>query len=401
MGQYNGNWGCRTFRIIGLLGIAALAACAQQPAQRTSNIYTIEADGAPPADSSAEAYAPVRTTPVVVPTKPLRLREEAPLRYVVKKGDTLWDISSHFLLDPWQWPQIWMVNDQIRNPHLIYPGDVLRLIYVNGQPRLVGNDSPLQGDGDNTLRLSPQVRESGLGNAIPAIPIEAIRDFFASARVVTPEEMSKAPYLVSFIDPVLVNGAGSQGYVKNLTPGISTFALVRMGDAYRDPQTRKILGYEAIPVGTVEVVESADKLARVKIISTVREARPGDRLLPLEEESYDAYFYPKAPERVVDGRIIAVLDGVSQITQYQVVTINRGSEAGMERGDVLTVLQTGRIVRDPETRSSEKRVVLPDLEAGTVMVFKVMPRISYALVTNSTRAIHKLDKVESPTQLQR
>lgn len=406
MGQYNGNWGCTTFRIIGLLGVAALGACAQQPAQRTSNIYTINAEGAPAAAPQTDAWATsdtaVAPAPRAVPTKPLRLRQEAPLRYVVKKGDTLWDIANHFLLDPWQWPQIWIVNKQVRNPHLIYPGDVLSLIYVDGQPRLVNGDAAGGTEiGDNTVKLSPQVRVDGLGNAIPAIPVEAIRDFFAAARVVTPEEMAQAPYLVSFVDPGLINGAGSEGYIKNATPGVSRYALVRMGGAYRDPQTNKVLGYEATPVGTVEVTDDKDALARVKIVSTVREARPGDRLLPLEEESYDAYFYPKAPDHAIDGRIISVVDGVSQISQYQVVVLNRGSAQGLERGDVLTVMQTGRIVRDPVTRTSEKRLVLPDLEAGTAMVFKVTPLVSYALVTVSTRAIHKLDKVESPAVLQR
>lgn len=392
MGHYKGIQGfpiARIFGISALLIAAGLSACAQQPERAATYRIEVPAESMEMAPPVTTALPPDSLSPVAA-----RLRTDAPLRYVVKKGDTLWHIANRFLLDAWQWPEIWYVNDKIQNPHLIYPGDVLSLIYINGAPRLISGDNPVP---DNVVRLSPRTREEQLRDAIPAIPIEAIRDFLASPRVVTADELSRSAYLVAFLDPQLVGGAGAKAYVKNLKPGVAnTYAVVRMGEILRDPETNELLGYEAIPVGAAEVVETTDSLATIRLLRTTREARAGDRLLPLEADTFDAYFYPKAPSVKINGRIISVLDGVSEITQYQVVTLNRGVRDGLERGDVLSILQAGRTTRDPYDTSPEKLIKLPDLFAGSVLVFKLAPRVSYALVLNNTRAIHRLDKVENP-----
>jgi hypothetical protein len=372
------------------------------------------------------------------------LRQSAPLRYEVKKGDTLWGIAGYFLQNPWQWPEIWYSNDQIKNPHRIYPGNILRLVMVNGRPRLLMGDGVDRG----TRKLSPRIRGSAL-SAIPAIPTEAIRDFLRSPKLITKDELDGTPYLLDFTDNHMIGGADTQIFVKNLPARAGEYSVVRKGEAYIDPETDELLGYEAIPIGLAEAEpnrntnkackttvtvadddepldssqERNEKTVNLRrggpsdtrspssnrgvttcndgsigfaiITKSTREARVGDRLLPLNEEFFDAYFYPRAPERDIRGSIISVFDGASQIGRYQVVALNRGAKDGLAPGHVLTVMQTGRTARDPES-SSGRRVQLPATEAGTVMVFKVMPHLSYALVMDASREMHAKDGVVNP-----
>ncbi|MGH8457156.1 MAG: LysM peptidoglycan-binding domain-containing protein, partial [Stenotrophobium sp.] len=256
----------------------------------------------------------------------------------------------------------------------------------NGRPRLVRAGEPLE-------RLSPQVRESALNAAIPAIPIDVIRDFLLSPRVVTPEQIRHAPYILDFVDQHLVAASGNRIYVKNLTAkGMDRYSVVRAGGAYKDPDSGEILGYEATPVGTAEVQEFGNP-GTANLIATSREARIGDRLIAAEDQDYEAYFYPRAPKTDVHGSILSVFDGVTQIGQYEVVAISRGSRDGLKPGHVLTIMQAGRSARDPYTGAMVK---LPEEQAGTVMVFKTTPRISYALVMDETRAVHVFDHVVTP-----
>lgn len=317
----------------------------------------------------------------------LSLREDAPLRYKVKKGDTLWDISKFYLRDAWQWPELWYTNAQVKNPHLIYPGDVLTLVTVNGRTRLV-NESAL-----NLERLRPRIREEALDSALPAIPIEAIRNFLRGPRAVTLEEANKAPYVLAFLDEHLAASANTDIYVKNLTASdVANFAVVQLGEQYRDPETRELLGYEAIPAGEAEL-RVPGQPATMRLTKSSREVIVADRLLPIEAESFEANFYPHPPANPVEGRIISVFDGLSQIAQYQIVTLNRGSNHGLDPGTVLDIYQAGRPTADPY---GTKAVLLPDLYAGVLLVFKVTPKLSYGLVMNATRPLHVLDKVKKP-----
>jgi len=347
------------------------------------------------------AAAPVQTLPAPAPVvQPLAdnasatasagalsLREDAPLRYTVKKGDTLWDISKYYLRDAWEWPELWYSNSQVKNPHLIYPGDVLTLVTVNGRTRLVP-DSVL-----NLERVSPRIREEALDTALPAIPIEAIRNFLRGPRVVTLEESRKAPYVLAFLDEHIAASANTDVYVRNLRASdVSSYAVVQIGEPYRDPDTRELLGYEAIPAGEAELRVPGEP-ATMRMTKSNREVLIADRLLPIEAESFDANFYPHPPANPVEGRILSVFDGLDQIAQYQIVALNRGSDAGLDPGTVLDIYQSGRVAPDPY---GAKAVLLPDLYAGVMMVFKVTPRISYALVMNATRPVHVLDKVKKP-----
>lgn len=373
MRQYNG---LTPISVSALLGTALLAACATQPAETTVPVEV------PPAQV-AEA-----------PLPPPKVRKDAPLRYVVKKGDTLWDIASRFLSDPWQWPEIWYVNPAVKNPHRIYPGDVLTMTYKDGRPMIRSATGVSMGGDDG--RLAPTVRSDSISEAIPAIPMEAIADFLQNTRVVEPAVLQKAAYVIGFQDPQVVAGAGSVAYVKNLVAGPqAAYNVVRLGRKFRDPDTDEELGWEAIPLGDAEVVDF-DKVSTVNLVRTVREVRPSDLLIAPEEGTFDAFFYPKLPANPVSGLVLSVLEGTGQIGQYSIVSLNRGAREGITRGDVFTIMQSGRTAKDPY---GESYIPLPDVEAGTMMVFKVTPKVSYALVMRATRAIRELDRFVTPTSL--
>ena len=361
------------------------------PHFRVLLLSTLLFGGAAAAQEDAAAPQAPATEPVPADSTAPMSREAVPLRYVVKKGDTLWGISKHFLLDAWEWPEIWYVNGQLKNPHKIYPGDVLSLMVVNGHPQMVREAGP----GNPDERLSPRVRASEIDEAIPAIPIDAIRDFLHSPRLVTPEQLKKAPYILDFVDDHLIAGAASKVYARKLPAGdLFLYNVVRLGASYKDPDSGELLGHEAITIGTSETQQPGDPGIAL-LTTTTREALVGDYFIPVEPETYDANFYPHAPKNDPNGRILSVYDGVSQIGQYQVVVLNRGSREGLERGHVLTIMQSDRVARDPHG-SSTSRVKLPDQAAGMAMVFKVTPRISYALVMEATRPIHILDRVVKP-----
>lgn len=377
MGKYNGP---RLFQTSTLVAALVAAGCAGAPRQATYPL-TVPAS-TPPASTATQ-------NETIVPTAPLR--SDAPLQYVVKKGDTLWDIAQQFLLDAWQWPEIWYVNDQVRNPHLIYPGDVLTLISRDGRTMLtIGEAGP--------NRLSPRIRTSDLADAIPTIPIDAIRDFLKGPRLVTREELRRAPYILSFVDPHIIGGASDDIYIKNLPHNAQTeYEAVRLGEPYVDPDSGQTLGQEALPVGRVEI-RAYGTVATGRITSSEREARAGDPLLKPKAESFDANFYPHAPERPVKGRILTVYDGVTSIGQYMVVAINKGAVDGIEPGHVLSILQADRSARDPHTG---RREALPDAFAGRMLIFKTESRVSYGLIMSAVRAIHVLDKVEKPVSGER
>lgn len=321
------------------------------------------------------------------------LRDDHPSRYTVVKGDTLWDISELFLKSPWLWPEIWYVNPQIANPHLIYPGDELELVYVNGRPQLRLNR------GDRRVKLSPGIRSMPWDGAIPTIPIDAIAPFLSRPYVLDDGEGEAAPYLVQFADEHILGGAGQRGFARhtNAESG-ANFHVVRPGDAYKDGDTGEVLGYEALYVGAVEVTRPGenDEPDTVFFTNSQREAVIGDRLLELDEERPWTNFTPNRPADEVDGSIISVLDGVSQIGQYNVVVIDRGASNGLIPGHVLRIEQRGKIIRDVVTPDSRDTLKLPNEFAGRLMVFRTFDRVSFALVMDAVRPIHLLDRVRNP-----
>ena len=318
------------------------------------------------------------------------LNPEHPDRYVVVKGDTLWDISAMFLRDPWLWPEVWYVNPQIANPHLIFPGDILTLVYVDGKPQL------RMTRGYPTVNLSPTMREQSLDQAIPTIPIDAIQAFLNRSIVVGENELDTAPYVVQAADEHVVTGAGDRVYVRGIDNTDATvFDIFEPGDAYIDPDTNEVLGYEALYVGTGPVQKFGDP-ATILLTETTREVRVGDRLRPADRSYTIPYFQPHAPAAGTEGHIISVIDGVTQIGQYNVVAIDLGTREGMEVGHVMRIFQKGEVIRDPVSSKRGDSVKLPDEEAGFVMVFRTFEKVSLGLVMKATRSIHINDLVRTP-----
>lgn len=316
------------------------------------------------------------------------LRADHPDQYTVVKGDTLWDISGRFLRSPWRWPDIWYVNPQIANPHLIYPGDVLELVYIDGKPQLRMRRGP--------LKLSPTVRSTPWDGAIPTIPVDAIGPFLTRPYVLDKDQLDSAPYIVDFADEHILGGAGQKAYVRRIdqTEPLK-YEIVRPGGPYKDADTGEILGYEALYIGTSELQRTGDP-ATVFINSTDLESVIGDRLIPAGEEKATANFTPHAPTQPVEGSIIAVMNGVNQIGQYNVVVLDRGANDGLNPGTVLRVDQRGELIRDVVTPDSRDKVQLPDEEAGLLMVFRTFERVSFGLVMHASRVMHVNDRVRNP-----
>jgi hypothetical protein len=337
------------------------------------------------------------------------LSADAPDQYVVKRGDTLWDISKVFLRDPWYWPEIWYVNPQIENPHLIYPGDVLKLVYIDGQPRLtVANRGGESVEGGGAKRLSPQVRREPLSQAITAIPYDVVASFMGRPTLLDKDQVKSAPYVVALRDDHLIGAVGNEIYARGIgnAETETRYSVVHVEDKLVDPDDGDLLGYSALYVGSGPVATQGDP-AKLLLTDSYREALQGDKLFP-EAVEVNVDFVPHAPTSDVDASVLAVRDHTI-MGQYQVVALNRGTAAGLEPGHILAVWQTGGEVRDTyakgglSARRSARsgsflgnRVQLPDERVGLVMVFKSFDRLSYALVMETTHEIRQGDRARNP-----
>jgi hypothetical protein len=347
------------------------------------------------------------------PAPPPVLNARHPETYVVQRGDTLWDIAAKFLRDPWNWPEIWQVNPQIENPHLIFPGDTLTLVYNdNGRPAVtVTERGPVAGpvvSSGGVERLSPRVRELPLENAIPAIPYAQVQAFLSRSVVLEKKDLAHLPYVVANHDG-LVSSAGEDFYARHATATKgSIYNVVHLGDKLVDPDDNAVLGYEGTYIGQGRVNRPGDP-ATLRLLDSTREALIGDYLLP-EQDAARMNFIPHPPAKDVAGQIIAVMNGVALAGQYDVVVLNRGTKHGLDAGTALRVYQTGKVVRDEgggrgggqggkngrEQGSFGKKVRLPDEPVGTMMVFRTFDRMSYALIMEATGDISVLDTVRNP-----
>ena len=317
----------------------------------------------------------------------LALKADHPDTYVVKKGDTLWDISNVFLKDPWRWPQLWHVNPQVKDPNLIYPGDTLNLVYVNGQPQLVlsrGRD----------VKLAPEVRATPIERAIPAIPLEAINAFLSRGRIVQASVLDRAPYVLSGKEGHIVTGAGDEIYGRGaFDPNSTTYGIYRKGEVFIDPETKEVLGIDAIDIGLAKLLSSEKDVGTLALNRSTQEIRRSDRLLPEEERRITANFFPSAPAQEIKGKLLAVQGGVSQIGLMNVVVINKGAREGLQEGNLLAIYKSGEIIADPVTNDA---VRTPDFRAGLLMVFRVFDKVSYGLVLRAERPLKVTDSVRNP-----
>ncbi|OUS11707.1 peptidoglycan-binding protein [Gammaproteobacteria bacterium 53_120_T64] len=313
--------------------------------------------------------------------------DDIPDKYTVTKGDTLWDISAHFLAQPWLWPEIWQVNPQIQNPHLIYPGDIISLIYIDGKPRLMLSRS-------RNVKLSPQIREVSNRQAISTLPLDMINSFLSRNRVVEPGILEAAPYILSGKSKHLLTGKGQDFYARgDFSEAQDAFGVYRNGGPYTDPKTHEVLGIRAKDIGAGSIKAVDDDIATLKATRSVEELRINDRLLALEERKIDATFYPSAPPEDTEGLIMSVEGSVSTGGLLDVVSINLGERDGVEIGNMLSILKTGAIVKD---RVLGGTVTLPPESAGMMMVFRTFEKMSFALILNADLPISVKDIVREP-----
>jgi hypothetical protein len=343
----------------------------------------------------------------------VEVNPDYPDSYTVQNGDTLWDISARFLTEPWRWPEIWQVNPQIENPHLIYPGDVISLSYDGGSPVLTVSRA---GMASRTVKLSPTIRVSDMQRPIHTVPIDVIRPFLTSPILVNKNEMDSWPYIVSSYEQHLVVSPGIEIYVKGLSQDAlgEKYSIYRLGPEYISYSRgrREVLGYESVYVGDAEIRAFGDPSTAV-ITSAVKEVVDGDRLVMQSDDEFYTSFIPSSPSSNIIGSIISAEGVLSKIGQYQVVVLDRGSDDGVEVGNVFGVYQSGVVVED-KVKNGKKMyedsdlidylgymktkgpsIVLPDYRAGVVMVFRTFGRVSYGLIMEALGPIHLHDTIKS------
>jgi hypothetical protein len=379
-------------------------------------------------------FAAIMLTGVAL-AQDVAIRSDHPDEYVVVKGDTLWDISGRFLDKPWQWPAIWHANPQIENPHLIYPGDVVSLVYIDGVPQL-----RLNRGGADTVRLSPSIRIVDR-DAINAIPFESIKPFVLDLRVLSPSEFEGLPYVVANNDDHMSATYSDTTYVRGLDAQVGEeYIVARLTNVYDNfgdpPEIRRVLprehwrqvpnvwdrhehsfntvspwnrrpkdpiGYEMFEVSRVRVVK-AGEISVMDIIRDRTEVKPGDFILPVSEMGYESSFYPNAMDSVPSGlRILATSGSRSGVGLYQIVSINGGTNQGIEAGHVFSAFRLGDTTKDRVgfrhgSFSTEAKVRLPEVYNGLVMVFRTFGDISYGMVMHSSRMVLEYDMLRHPDE---
>lgn len=373
-----------------------------------------------------------------VQAQDVELREDHPREYVVQEGDTLWDIAGLFLTRPWQWPAIWDANPQIDNPHEIYPGDVISLVFVGGEPRLAVDDS--------VRRLSPEVRRDSVEGPISTIPLDAVEVFLDAPQIVAADEYEQLPYVIANNEQRVLAGPGDRTYVRGLEDVNvgDEVALARVNYMFEDrsvnpdsdqrirkkliqtdgTQVRSdlrpasalwkatigqidrynypVIGYELWETARGRVAKTGDP-AIVEIISGRHETMEGNLVVPIDDHAYDPAFHPRAMDEVPDdGRVIAITGSSYGAGHYQVVAINLGTADGIQSGHTFSAFRPGESVRDDRYplmsraafREPEKRYVdLPDEFAGRVMVFRPFEYVSYAIVLEGSANTIQIDDI--------
>jgi len=327
---------------------------------------------------------------------PLTLKPEAPDRYVVVPGDTLWGLAQRYTDSPWRWPELWGFNkDQLRNPHLIYPGDVLVLDRARGRLAVAGSTD------SGTVKLSPRVRAESLAKReIPAIPPAILDPFLSRPLVIEPDGLDNAPTIVATEINRVMLASGNTAYARGIGDSKEdTWYLYRKGGPLVDPDTNQTLGYEAIYLGTARLARPGNPATMV-VSTAVIEVSPGDKLVAAGPPQALNYA-PHAPTKDIRGRVMTIYGGVGKVGEagrYSIVTLNRGRADGLEVGHVLALYTRLGTVRDVTKAKDapDANIELPDERTGLVFLFRVFDRVSYALVMDAGRPVSPLDVVRTP-----
>ena len=353
------------------------------------------------------------------------VRPDAPDRYIVVKGDTLWDISGKFFKDPWKWPHIWGLNkDSIKDPHWIYPGDMINLDRTNGtlcigqagpsQPRVtniksvtpettepskgVSPEAIEPGEADNTIRLSPKIHPiPSTNDAIPSIPANIIGPFLSQPLVIEEADLEGAPSLIGAREGRVLLGSHDIGFAKGLTPDKGEkWQIYRTGKKFVDPETDEVLGIEAVYLGNAEV-KAFGEVSTISITNSVQEAYKGDLLVTPSIDLTSAYL-PRAPETNISAQVISVYGGVSQAGQNAAIVLNKGARDGLEIGHVLALYHKGEKLEESGRFifSRDKIYTLPDERYGLIFVFRVFKKVSYALVMQTKLPVQLMDRAQTP-----
>jgi len=323
------------------------------------------------------------------PRSPLALKPNAPDRYVVVPGDTLWGIAERFTDSPWRWPELWNMNkDQIKNPHRIYPGDVILIDRSGGRLALAG-----------TVKLSPRVRAEGTADSIPTIPPNAIEPFLSRPLLIEPAGLDNAPRIVAFDGNRVIVGDGGKAFVRGMGDSkTGAWSLYRQGNPLVDPDTNTTLGYEAIYLGSAKLIQSGDP-ATIELASVTQEIGIGDRLIPADQPEIVRYA-PHAPTGNLQGRVVSIYGGLNTVGEagkFSIIAVNRGRADGLELGHVLALYRNRGTIVDPTMPKFSADVVqMPEERYGLVFVFRVFDRVSYALVMNASRPVGPRDVVRTP-----
>ncbi len=381
-----------------LLSGLLLAACAEPPAPYA---VVYEPDETPVQQVQADVKAEI---PEPEPVETIVYEPEYPETYIVQEGDTLWDISTVFLRDPWYWPEIWFKNPQVEDPHLIYPGDTLAIVYIGGERRVQvlargedGSILPQTADGLTIVKINPRVRAQPIDASIPSIPIDSIRQLLERPIVVDEETMRNSAYVLSSLDNHLVNSTNDKLYVRKLdtSTGDGRYQIYRPDRPLLDPITGELLGFEAIYVAESKLLLRGDP-ASVRVTNAEREILRDDRVLPIDNTIFERDFFPKPPSTKVRGEIVALLDAISQTGIYQTIAINLGARDGVETGNLLRIRRTGDVIPDKAEPDPRFRVKLPDEDVGMAMIIRSFEKMSYALIMEADFPITASDHVASP-----
>ena len=322
------------------------------------------------------------------------LRSDAPDQHVVVKGDTLWDISGKFFKDPWRWPYIWGMNkDTIKDPHWIYPGDVIILDRASGTLRIgqSGTTGSASGSASGVIKLSPRAREGhSTHDAIPSIPAGVITPFLSQPLVIEESALKDSPTLIGAREGRVILGAHDTGFVEGLPSDKGNkWQIYRTGKTFVDPDTNEPLGVEAIYLGNAEATKFAD-VSTIVIAQSVQEIYKGDRLVAPSGQMTSNYL-PRSPDSNISASVISIYGGVSQAGQNTIITLNKGKRDGLESGHVLALYHKGEVVE-----SGGKDFTLPDERYGLIFVFRVFEKVSYALVMQTRLPVQLLDRATTP-----